>query len=295
MSAHLVIFAREKPRLQALAYRLLGSVSDAEDLLQETFVAWQRVELAGLLQPAHYLTRMVTHRAIDQLRSARQRRETYTGTWLPEPWIESGDADPQQALELADSLTTAFLLMLERLSPLERAVFVLRVAFDYEYAEIAEIIGESAAYCRQLLHRAREHLQGRRQTVSVEPAHQQHLLQAFLEACRRGELAPLQSLLAEDAILYSDGGGKARAALKPIYGADKIARFFLGVLTKTPEGMAVHPALVNGSLGMVMEWDGELRMSVGFDWNPQGIDAIYIVLNPDKLQHLKSAGREGHP
>lgn len=292
LSAHLVIFGHEKARLQALAYRLLGSVSDAEDLLQDTYLRWQQVELSELRQPEHYLTRMVTHGALDVLRSAQRRRESYTGVWLPEPWLggpaEGQAGDPARALELADSLTTAFLLMLERLTPLERAVFVLRVVFDYEYAEIAELVGESAAYCRQLLHRAREHLQQQRQRAPVTPERQQTLLQAFVEACQRGELMPLQTLLAEDAILYSDGGGKARAALNPIYGADKIARFLLGVMGKTPPGMSWSPAIVNGALGMLAAWEGQPRMTVGFDWGEQGIEAIYIVINPDKLQHLQA-------
>lgn len=288
MSAHLVIFERERPRLQALAYRLLGSLTDAEDLLQECFLSWQSVALEPLRQPAAYLTRMLTHRALDQLRSARHRRETYTGPWLPEPWIEGPDQDPALAVELADSLTMAFLLMLERLSPLERAVFVLRVVFDYEYAEIAEILDESQANCRQLLHRARQHLQGQHQHPVPDPERQQALLQAFLQACRGGELATLQTLLTEDAILYSDGGGKIRAALNPIYGAGKVARFLAGVLAKSPPGMVSRAAQVNGRLGLITEWDGQVQMVTSFDWQPAGIAAIYIVLNPDKLAYWQS-------
>ncbi|MEZ0373010.1 MAG: RNA polymerase sigma-70 factor [Candidatus Sericytochromatia bacterium] len=286
MNPHLQIFESARPRLQALAYRLLGSISDSQDLLQESFVRWQKVELTGLRQPEHYLTRMVTHAAIDQLRSARHRRESYTGPWLPEPWIET-PADPVQALELADSLSMAFLLLLERLSPLERAVFLLRVVFDYEYAEIGELVDENPAYCRQLVHRAREHLHSERRSRSVDPERQQALLQAFMSACQQGELEPLQALLAQDAILYSDGGGKVRAALNPIQGADRVARFLQGVLSKSPQQMAVSPALINGSLGLLVSWDGQLRMTLGFDWNEQGIAAMYLVLNPDKLAHLQ--------
>lgn len=231
MSAHLVIFERQRPRLQALAYRLLGSVADAEDLLQETYLRWQRQELESLQRPVHYLTRMVTHGAIDQLRSAKHRRESYTGPWLPEPWVMN-DSGPEQAVELADSLSVAFLLLLERLNPLERAVFLLRIVFDYEYSEIAELVDESQDYCRQLVHRAKAHLQGGGRARPVAPEQQQNLLQAFLTACQAGQLEPLQALLTEDAVFYSDGGGKVKAALNPIYGDSKVARLILGLLNK---------------------------------------------------------------
>lgn len=292
MSTQLAVFEHERPRLRALAYRLLGSLSEAEDLLQDCFLRWQRVDLAGLQQPTHYLTRIVTHAALDQLRSARHRRESYTGSWLPEPWLETAGpaADPEAAAELADSLSNAFLLLLERLSPLERAVFLLRVVFDYEYAEIAELLGESPEYCRQLSHRARGHLQAARRRKPVDPERQQALLEAFLLACRQGELDGLQALLTEDVVFMSDGGGKVRAAINPVQGANKVARLLQGLLSKTAPDTTVRPAWVNGSLGLVAEWDGQPRMTIAFDWSEDGIAGMYAVLNPEKLGHVPGEG-----
>lgn len=284
MTAHLTIFTAEQPRLQALAYRLLGAISEAEDVLQESFLAWQKVDLTRLQRPAAYLTRLVTHRALDVLRSARVRRESYTGPWLPEPWVEG--PDPAGLLERDESLTTAFLLLLERLSPLERAVFVLRVGFDYDYDEIAGIVGETAAYCRQLLHRAREHLHSARRRNVVAPERQAALLTAFLQACQQGEISALQGLLAQDATLYTDGGGKVRAALLPIFGAAKVARFFIGVMGKTPADLTVELAQVNGGPGLVASWEARPQMTMAFDCSEREITAIYVVSNPDKLAHL---------
>ncbi len=285
MSAHLIIFERERPKLQALAYRLLGSVTDAEDLLQETYLRWQRQELSQLQKPDHYLTRMVTHGAIDQLRSAKRQRESYTGPWLPEPWVMT-ETSPEQAFELAESLSTAFLLLLERLNPLERAVFLLRVVFDYEYAEIAELVGESQDYCRQLVHRAKAHLQSNKRPQPVDPERQQNLLKAFLEACQRGELERLKSLLAEDAVFYSDGGGKVTAALNPIYGNHKVARLILSLLAKIPPNADMQITWINGTLGLLVYWQEQLQMVLSFDWLPDGIQNLFAVLNPDKLEHL---------
>ena len=274
-------FEELRPYLFSIAYRMLGSAADAEDVVQEAFLRWQRVE--DVEHPKAYLSKVVTRLCIDHLQSARVRRETYVGPWLPEPLLTDVSPDAAEEVERAESLSMAFLVMLETLSPVERAVFLLREVFGYEYAEIAEAVGRSEDNCRQIAHRAKQHLEARRPRFTAEKDKQQELLAAFFEACAFGDLDKLTGLLAEDVTLWSDGGGRVRAARRPIYGRDKVARFILGILAKGGGRLAIQVAEVNGQPGFVA-FEGERPDTVAaIDMTEEGISGIRLVVNPEKL------------
>lgn len=268
-----------RPHLFGIAYRMLGRVTEAEDMVQEAYLRYH-LELEGSISlPKAWLTKAVTRLCIDQLRSARRQREEYVGSWLPEPIIGENLPD-----ELADTLSTAFMLMLETLSPVDRAVFILREAFDHDYPAISEITGRSEAACRQIVSRAKDKL-GRQSTnapTATEEA--ERLVREFLSAAQSGELSQLLALLTDDAILYSDGGGKVRAALLPIYGPDRIGRMFMGMRRLNTEG-SPPPRFVtiNGSPGVVIS-HGEQGVSVmTFAFEGNRVKAVYVVRNPDKI------------
>ncbi|XSG76370.1 sigma-70 family RNA polymerase sigma factor [Herpetosiphon llansteffanensis] len=265
-----------------IAYRMLGSVMDAEDCLQEVFLRWQS-HAEVVENPRAWLATVATRWCLDQLNTARHQREQYIGEWLPEPLITPA---PSSELEQAESLSTAFLVLLERLSPAERAVFLLHKVFGYEYSEIGEIVGKSAAACRQLGHRAAEHVAQARPRFKVEPSVQQRLSTQFLQSCATGDLNSLMSLLAEDVVLRSDGGGVVQAARNPIYGPSAVGRFLLGVLPKLPANSIFEPRLINGQPGFVAMVDGHASGTLILDLLDQQIGGIYIMLNPHKLQHL---------
>lgn len=283
-------FNEHRPLLFSLAYRMLGSVADAEDVVQEAFLRWHRASESSdeqaIRSPRSYLCTVVTRLCIDQLRSARVRREVYVGPWLPEPLVEREDMDPTEELELADSLSVAFLVLLESLSPEERAVFLLRQVFDYDYAEIARIVNKSEANCRQMAHRAQQHLAERRPRFNPTPEQREHMTHTFIRTCTNGDMEGLLSLLTQDIVLYSDGGGKAKAATKPLYGASNVARFIFGVLDKAPPGFTAAVATVNGQPGIVCYVEGEPYTVLSLDIADGLIQGIYIVVNPDKLQHI---------
>ena len=226
------VFTAHRSRLVGVAYRLLGSVGDAEDVVQEAWLRWGRVDTATVADPEAFLVRTVSRLALDRLRRIAARRETYVGPWLPEPVLTGGRDDPAAEAERAASVSLAMLVVLETLSPLERTVFVLHEAFAYSTAEIAEIVERSPAAVRQLAHRAREHVAARRPRFSADPAVRRAATERFLRASLEGDLAALLELLAPDATLWADGGGKAKAPLRPIRGADKIARFFAAIGTE---------------------------------------------------------------
>ena len=230
-------------------------------------------------QPRAYLARVVTNLCLDRLKSARVRREEYVGTWLPEPVVE----DP--AAPLAEDLSVALLMVLERLSPLERAAFLLHDIFEMDYADVAKTLERSEAACRQLAARARDHVREARPRFDPPDAHADQLVTAFVAAASTGNVTQLASLLAEDAVLYTDGGGKRQAALNPIYGRDKIMRFFIGVRDKSPAPTNVTPARINGLPGFVFYVDGEPE-TIAFEIHEGAITRIYGVRNPDKLHHL---------
>ncbi len=267
---------------------------DAEDMVQETFLRWQQALVAEIDNPRAYLATTVTRLCIDHLRSARVRREQYVGPWLPEPLVSSEAADPAENAALADSLSVAFLLLLERLSPTDRAALLLHDVFDYSYDEIGRILGKSAAACRQIVHRARERVASGKPRFNATPEQVEQVTGRFLHACSAGDLQGLMLLLAPDATLWSDGGGKAAAARNVLEGAEHVARFLLGVLRKFPEPPAVQPAILNGQPAIITYADEHPTGTLALDVDNGRIQTIYIVVNPDKLAALGKVGRPDH-
>jgi RNA polymerase sigma-70 factor (ECF subfamily) len=278
-------FEAQRPRLTRLAYRMLGSVAEAEDVVQDAWLRWQGADQAEINDPVGWLVRVTSRLCLDRLKSARARRETYVGPWLPEPLIEDITEDP---LERAEDVSVAFLLALERLSPLERAVFLLHDVFEAGYDQVAETLGRSEAACRQLAVRAREHVKDARPRFTVKDDEAARLAAAFLQAVREQDWQGLAALLTEDAVLISDGGGKRKAALRPMIGRDDVLLLIKGVSSRQvwpPEG-EVRAARVNGYPGAVFRGEDGVT-TVTFQPGEDGrIAAIYIVRNPDKLRHL---------
>lgn len=290
----LAAFERERGRLFGIAYRMLASVAEAEDVLQDAWLRWQGVDHNEIENPSAYLVRLVTRLSIDTLGAARNRLTDYVGPWLPEPLVgrrmESLSEDPAALQELADDLSTAFLLMLERLTPVERAVFLLRESFDFSYREIAEVVGKTEENCRQIDRRARKHLDEHRRPAPADPAEHDRLLGGFLRAIRDGDMDGMVALLAQDATLYSDGGGKAKAAQKPIHGAESIARFLIGIRRQAIQmqvDLELRPTLVNGRTGFVTLVNGRPYNVFALDTEPGKIRGVYVVVNPDKLENVK--------
>ncbi len=275
--------------LFAIAYRMLGTVSDAEDMVQETYLRWRRALAAGdvIANPKGWLTTTITHRCIDQLRSARVRREEYIGPWLPEPIVTGLAADPAEGIALAESLSLAFLTVLERLNPVERAVFLLHDVFEYEFAEIAPIVGREPANCRQIARRARASIRRARPRFPPQPGERERLTREFMRACAVGDLPALVATLADDITVWSDGGGRIQAARKPVRGAEKAARFLLHIIADgAAHGVVFTPTTVNGQPGVLIgAADGPYGV-VALDIAAGRIREIAIVINPEKLRHL---------
>ena len=277
-------FEDYRPRLFGIAYRMLGSAMEAEDIVQEAFLRYQATPAEEIRSPQAYLSTIVTRLCLDQLKSARMTREEYIGPWLPEP-IFTAEAS-QRAIEM-ESISMAFLVLLENLTPTERAVFLLREVFDYDYSEIATIIQKEEAACRQLFSRAKKHIHANKPRFDPSPEKHQAILGRFLTACTQGDLNSLTDLLLEDVVAYSDGGGKIAAAIRPVIGRDKVMRFILGLFKRAPEGMQYAVKPVNGMPALIIYWpDGKLFNVVNLDVEEGRIRAIRQVLNPDKLRHL---------
>jgi RNA polymerase sigma-70 factor (TIGR02957 family) len=272
-------FVEHRGLLFTVAYEMLGSTADAEDVLQESWLRWDTVDKDEVRDPRAYLVRIVTRQSLNRLRTLQRQRETYVGPWLPEPLVTSPDV--LEDIELAESVSFAMLLVLETLTPLERAAFVLREVFDFGYDEIAAAIDRTPAAVRQLVARARNHVQARRPRFE-RPAEIEEITGRFLAAAATGEIQPLLDDLAPDVVLLSDGGGKKQAALRPLHGADKVARWLVGVGAKTPISDA-RWVVANGQVSVLLYVDGELD-SVGTVYAVDGkITEIYLVRNPDKL------------
>jgi len=279
-----------RPVLQAIAYRMLGSMAEAEDAVQETYLRWHRQDqaqqLSEIREPKAWLITTLTRHCIDRLRAAKVQRETYVGMWLPEPVIEEPAAEPADRIELAETLSMALLMMLERLTPDERAAFLLHEVFDTDYRDVARILGKTEPACRQLVHRAKERVKAGKPRFTPSRAEQEKVMAEFRRAVASGDVAGLAALFSADATLYSDGGGKALATLNPVYGAEKIARFFIGVRDKQPEGSRIEPRIVNGSLGYVVMVGDQVLQASHFEFDGDRIAEVHIVRNPDKLAHL---------
>ena len=268
--------------LIGLAYRMLGSVAEAEDVVQDAYLRWSAVDPAAVEHPRAYLARIVSRLCLDRMKSATHRREQYVGTWLPEPIVDDVHA------RLADGLSVALLLTLERLSPLERAAFLLHDVFEMDYSAIADVLDRSEAACRQLATRGREHVRDTRPRFEASEEARDRLAAAFQSAMTSGNIDSLAKTLADDAVLYTDGGGKKLAALNPIYGKDKILRFFLGVAGKhgLPQPKDIDRVTINGLPGFVIDLGGDLE-TFALEIAGDQVVAIYGVRNPDKLHHVR--------
>jgi RNA polymerase sigma-70 factor (ECF subfamily) len=280
-------FEAERSHLRGLAYRMLGSLAEAEDAVQEAYLRWHATDRSKVESPRAFLSTVVTRICLDQLKSARARRESYVGPWLPEPVLDAAALAAETASEYAHDLSVALMLTLERLSPLERAAFLLHDVFDVDFAGVAVALSRSEAACRQLAARARAHVRSARPRFTPSAEEGERLAAAFRQAAGSGDTGAMARLLAADAVLYSDGGGKRPAALNPIYGADKIARFFAGVLRKErADRWRMRVARINGLAGFVFaDAEGAIR-TIAFDVAAGRIAAIYSVVNPEKLRHV---------
>jgi RNA polymerase sigma-70 factor (TIGR02957 family) len=276
------VFARHRSLLFTVAYEMLGSASDAEDVVQETWLRWAGVDQAEVRDPRAYMVRIVTRQALNRLRTLARRREDYVGEWLPEPLLTSPDVAAD--VELAESLSIAMLTVLETLGPVERAVFVLREVFDTPYEEIAEAVGKSPAAVRQIAHRAREHVAARRPRMAVSTTEQQEALERFLTAVRDGDVQGLLDVLAPDVVVVADGGGLATAVRRPIVGAERVARFLIsGVRSVDFDVTAVW---LNGATGFRIDVGGALDTAVSLAIENGRITRIYAIRNPHKLSGL---------
>ena len=274
-------FVAHRDLLFTVAYEMLGSAADAEDVLQETWLRWSEVDRSEVRDERAYLVRITTRLALNRMRSNARRRESYVGPWLPEPLLTSPDV--AEDVELADSVSTAMLVLLETLAPTERAVFVLREVFDLGYDEIAAAVDKSPAAVRQIAHRARDHVSERRPRADVTPSQRDEVIARFLGATASGDLQSLMDVLAPDVVLLTDGGGVKKAALRPILGRDKVVRFLDAV---APEGVTADVVLVNGGPALRLLVDGEVD-AVGTMLVEDGlVTGLYIVRNPAKLARL---------
>lgn len=273
--------------LVGLAYRMLGSRAEAEDMVQEAYLRWHDTDRAAVREPRAFLSTTVTRLCLDHLKSARARREEYVGQWLPEPLLDDPALSPQGASEYANDLSVALLLTLERLSPLERAAFLLHDVFDMDFNAVGEALGRDAAACRQLAARARNHVREERPRFRPSPEEEARVFSAFTDALGKGDMDGLVQVLAKDAVFYSDGGGKATALSRPLDGAGRIAKFLRGVVSRLwNEGIKVRPARINGMPGLVLFKAGEAMQTFTVEVSGGLVSRIYSVRNPDKLQYL---------
>ncbi|HKO87135.1 MAG TPA: RNA polymerase sigma-70 factor [Burkholderiales bacterium] len=280
-------FEANRRRLWQIAYRMLGSRAEAEDVVQDAYLRWHHAPIEDVRTPQGWLVTTVTRLAIDRLRQLRTEREAYTGPWLPEPLVAESAPPADQAAELASELSIAFLAVLERLAPEERAAFLLHEVFDSDYSDIARILGKSEAASRQVVSRARKRVRADRPRVQVHPDALPRLLDGFVQAIQRHDKDAMLTLLAEDASWTSDGGGKARAALRVVQGAERVAKFAVGVWKGAETAVEFRRINVNGEPGLAVIYQGQLFSVMAFRTDGQRILDVNVVLNPDKLQHIK--------
>jgi RNA polymerase sigma-70 factor, ECF subfamily len=279
-------FEQHRSRLFGIAYRMLGSRTDAEDVLQEAYLRWHRAPVDEIRSSEAWLVTATTRLCIDRLRMAREAREVYVGPWLPEPLVEDASPAADAGPDLASSLSMAFLVVLERLAPEERAAFLLHDVFDSDYAEIAQVLGKSEAACRQIVSRARKRVRENRPRVQVSETARRTLLDRFVTAVQTQDKDALLALFAQEATWTSDGGGKARAALKVVRGRERVVRFALGVLGQHTDKLSFTPITVNNEAGLGVRAEGKLFSVISVRTDGVRILDIFTVLNPDKLQHI---------
>ncbi|MEU6275694.1 RNA polymerase sigma-70 factor [Streptomyces populi] len=292
-------FQQYRTLLFSVAYRVLGTAADAEDAVQDAWLKWSAADRSQVADPKAYLTRIISNLAMERLRSARHRRETYVGPWLPEPILTGPDT--ADGVATADSVSMALLVVLETLSPLERAVFVLKEVFAFSHAEIAEAVERSEPAVRQAAHRAREHVQARRPRFTADRARQRDVTERFFAATSGGDINTLMELLSPDVTLWTDGGGKVRQALKPVIGRETVARWFAALGTAAYQGvepgqMRAELTWINGGPGVVFHGPDRVIATLTFDFDPQGrISTIHNVANPDKLRAVADGARHELP
>jgi len=286
-SIMLATFDQYRGLLFSIAYRMLGSVADAEDILQEAFIRWQQSQQEEIRSPRAFLVTIVSRLCVNHLQSARVQREQYVGQWLPEPIVTGSEGDPLGIIRIDESLSMAFLVLLERLTPVERAVFLLREVFEDEYSEIASVLGQTEANCRQILRRARQHVGAMRPRFRTPPQKRDALMESFLAAINTGAMDGLMILLTEDVVLHSDGGGKGVAVPNLVRGIDKVARGILGSLDRlVPKNLVWTLTDINGQPGLINYLDGVPHSVLTIDIKGDRIQAIYVITNPEKLSRL---------
>jgi RNA polymerase sigma-70 factor (ECF subfamily) len=284
MDEKTALFETHRRVLEGLAYRMLGTLADAQDVVQETYLKWRDADLATVREPRAWLVTVCSRLAINAMKSARSRRETYVGTWLPEPLIDESAFSPADQTQIDETVSVALMLSLEKLSPLERAAFLLHEVFDYGFDEIATILGKTSAACRKLASRARLNLKAERPRFETSAGQHRKLVQAFLDAARAGEVESLQKLLADDVELYADGGGKVQAIRDVLHGAQSVGKFFIRVWRPRPAAsLAFESVCFNGAPGLLVFEDENLVAALTVRAEGGRIAAIYALRNPDKL------------
>ena len=279
-------FAALRPRLFSIAYRMLGTRADAEDVVQDAWLRWHGADQAQLQSAEAWLVTVATRLAIDRLRTRKTEREAYVGWWLPEPLVELDERTPETAAELASDVSVAFMWLLERLSPEERAAFLLRQVFDHDYADIAAMLGKSEAACRQMVHRAQGRVQQERPRFDVPSDLHRDLLARFMQAASSGDRAAMKALLSDEVQLVADGGGKVNSFLHILHGAGRVAGVYWSLEHQWPEKVAYRPARVNGEPGLLRYVDGKIESAQSFIFDDGRIVAVYVMRNPDKLTAL---------
>lgn len=286
-------FNRLRPRLQGIAYRMLGSVAEAEDVVQDAWLRWHEADQASIDNAEAWLVTITTRISIDRLRAAKVQREHYVGYWLPEPVLTDAPSTPEQTKELSDDVSVAFLFMLERLAPEARAAFLLREVFDADYDEVAKAIGKSEAACRQIVHRAKTQLREARPRFAVSRDTHHQLMRGFAEALSRGDFAAMNGMLAENAELIGDGGGIVPSFGKPLLGGQRIAQLFYATHLRFGNGVRVELAMVNGEWALLRFIDGVLESAQSYETDGEHITRIHVQRNPEKLARL-AAAFQGH-
>lgn len=286
MDSAIDTFNTHRSRLFGIAYRMLGSRAEAEDVLQEAYIRWHQSDTAEVRSPEAWLVTSVTRLCIDHLRAAKTEREAYTGPWLPEPVVSPDPPSPEGIMEMASDVSIAFLAVLERLAPEERSAFLLREVFEFDYTEVAQMLGKSQAACRQMVHRAKERVKEGRSRFQVSRQAHIRLLEKFIAAVGTGDREQLEVLLAEDATFTSDGGGKVIAALKVLQGAERIARLYYALARRFGDRATLRVAEVNGEPGLLRYLDGRLDSVLSLVTDGMRILDVYSMRNPDKLKGL---------